>query len=179
VSEAALPIPTSRRAGLRRARRLAGWAVTIALVALWIVFLRPTFLGGPASYVLVSGTSMQPTLHGGDLVLAAKKPSYEQGDVIVYKIPEGEPGAGALVIHRVIGVTAAGGYITQGDNRETRDPWQPTATEVQGKMRLHLPRVGLAFAFLQTTMGLALIAGLITFFIARSTKDEPRGDSDS
>ena len=40
--------------------------------------------------------SMEPSLKNGDLVLALKNTSYAAGDVVAYRIPEGEPGAGAL-----------------------------------------------------------------------------------
>ena len=51
------------------------WQVATLLVALgvaafWFVVLRPQAIGGPASYVLVSGHSMLPTLRDGDVLLA-------------------------------------------------------------------------------------------------------------
>ena len=34
----------------------------LSVLALWFVYLRPVTLGGSASYVIVNGPSMQPTL---------------------------------------------------------------------------------------------------------------------
>ena len=169
VLEPRLRVPAGMRIGFGRANK----ALTLALVVIWVLFLRPTFLGGPATYVLVSGTSMEPALSSGDLVLTARKAAYVRGDVIVYRIPADQPGAGALVIHRVIGGSTTAGYVTRGDNRESKDPWRPKAEDISGATRLHVPRIGLLFSFLQTTTGLAFVAGFVTFLVARGSKREP------
>lgn len=147
-------------------RKMAATRLTVAALLLWVLLLRPEMLGGPASYVLVSGHSMEPTLHTGDLVLALDQPSYRVGDVIVYRVPNG-PGAGTFVIHRVVGGDAATGYVTQGDNRDTIDPWRPKPHDIAGALEATAPRVGFAFAFLRTPLGLALVAGLTAFAYAR------------
>jgi signal peptidase len=83
-------------------------AILAILAAGLCALVWPRPLGGQVSYVMVSGTSMQPKLHTDDLVVVRRRPhGYTKGDVIAYRIPAGEPGAGAQVIHRVIGVTAS------------------------------------------------------------------------
>ncbi len=147
----------------RRLSRLVTAALTVAAVFAWALLLRPQLLGGPAAYVIVSGKSMEPTLHNGDFVVALRKSSYRVGDVVAYRIPEGDPGAGSLVIHRVIGGSGGAGYVTQGDNREGRDLWEPKPRDILGSMFVRVPRVGLALAFVQTPLGLAASAALATF----------------
>ncbi len=147
----------------RRLPRLVTAALTFAVVVAWVLLLRPQLLGGPAAYVIVSGKSMEPALHNGDLVVALKKSSYRDGDVIAYRIPKGDPGEGSLVIHRVIGGSASAGYVTQGDNREGRDLWEPKPRDVLGSTVVRAPRVGLALGFVQTPLGLAISAALATF----------------
>jgi signal peptidase len=152
----------------RADRRLARIALTAAFVVLavaWTVLLRPQALGGPAAYVIVSGTSMEPTLANGDLVVALKRSSYRSGDVVAYRIPEGEEGAGALVIHRITGGSARAGYVLRGDNREGEDLWRPKPRHIAGDMRVHIPRVGLLFTFVRTPLGMAIFAGLAAFFL--------------
>lgn len=153
--------------------------MTVALVVAWMLVLRPQVLGGPAAYVIVSGESMEPTLHTGDLVVAHRKSSYRVGDVIAYRIPEGEESAGARVIHRVVGGSASAGYVTQGDNREGRDLWRPKPEDTLGKMWFSVPRVGLALTFLRTPLGLALAGALATFFFvaAGSSGDRRRAQA--
>jgi signal peptidase I len=72
--------------------RIALAAALLALVVAWVVLLRPQLLGGSAAYVVVSGTSMEPTLSDGDFVLARKRSSYRVGDVVAFSRPEGRPG---------------------------------------------------------------------------------------
>jgi signal peptidase len=152
----------------RTDRQLARIAVTAAFVALalaWAVFLRPQALGGPAAYVIVSGKSMEPTLKNGDLVVALERSSYRVGDVVAYRVPKGEEGAGALVIHRITGGSADQGYVLRGDNRQGEDLWRPKPGDVAGAMRAHVPRVGLLFTFVRTPLGMAIFAGVAVFFV--------------
>ncbi len=160
--------------------RIAFTVATVAFVAAWAATLRPQILGGPAAYVIVSGKSMEPRLHTGDFVVLVKERSYKVGDVIAYTVPKGETGEGAFVIHRIVGGSARSGYVTQGDNRRGRDLWRPTPEETLGKMRLAVPRVGLALAFVRTPLGLALVGGLAAFlFISAGSKKSSRRPPDA
>ena len=116
-------------AGLaRRVLSLAGWAMVAVLVYLaW-----PAQLGGHLSLVVVSGHSMDGTYRTGDLLLAWPERDYALGDVIVYKIPKGEPASGLRVVHRVID-KQDGHFTTQGDNRDSPDFWRPTTHDVVGQ----------------------------------------------
>jgi len=142
--------------------RHLGTAVVVAGAVLWLVLLGPGALGGPGTYVVVSGTSMLPSVHGGDLVIARSNGSYRSGDVVVYRIPAGELGAGSLVIHRIVGGSASRGYLLQGDNRAFPDPWRPRVGDIEGKALAVAPRVGLALVYLRSPLGLAALAGLLT-----------------
>ena len=173
---AAVVTPIPRLGGLvGTVRRHLLWfaAVTTfaAAVSAWALFLRPRFLRGPASYVLVAGTSMKPTLHTGDLVVALKRPAYRVGDIIVYRVPSG-PGKGTLIIHRIVGGSAQIGFLTKGDNREQPDQWNPKAEDLDGRLILHVPRAGLALLWLRSPLGVAVLAALVAFFVMRGGKSE-------
>jgi signal peptidase len=157
--------PRTRRLTWRSLRRVGGWSMLAAVVAVWILFLRPESLGGSAAYVIVSGHSMEPTLHTGDLVVAFRQRTYRRGEVIAYHIPENQAGAGALVIHRIVGGSAQDGYITRGDNRDYRDPWRPKARDIVGEMKLHVPRLGMLPVYAHTLFGMALIAAFAGFLV--------------
>jgi signal peptidase len=144
-------------------RRWAGHAIVAAAVLAWIVVLRPQALGGPASYVLVSGHSMRPQLETGDLVITQRKDAYAGGDVIAYRIPPGEPGAGARVIHRITGGSPDHGFHTKGDNRDQPDIWRPRPRDIEGRLWLRLPKAGSLIALLSAPIPLAAAAGLLTF----------------
>ena len=110
---------------------------------------------------------MLPTMESGDLAVAFEQGSYAVGDIVVYRVPAADPGAGTQIVHRVVGKPERGlGYVVQGDNREGVDYWRPAGDEILGKVRLQLPRAGSALVFLRTTLGLAFVAGLATVLFA-------------
>jgi signal peptidase I len=147
--------------------RLVCWTVFVAAIAAWAIFLRPGFLGGRASYVIVAGHSMEPTLHTGDLVVTLRQRSYRRGDVIAYHIEKGQPGAGLLIIHRIVGGSAAAGYMTKGDNRRYRDPWRPKPRDIDGKWTTDVPRFGVLSTFVHTPFAVALFGALAAFLVLR------------
>ncbi len=154
------PPPAGANPGRARSpRRVVSWLVLVALLAAWAVLLRPTALGGPATYVVVSGTSMQPTLWTGDLVVLRTQDAYDVGDVVTYPVPEGAPGAGDLVIHRIVGGSPRSGFTTRGDNRERADDWTPTAAQVLGREWFVVPRAGSLLTRLGDPSMLAALGG--------------------
>ncbi|HZC28264.1 MAG TPA: signal peptidase I [Gaiellaceae bacterium] len=175
---AALTPPVRRGALIRAGGRHVLWFVAViafaAAVSVWAVFLRPQLLGGPASYVLVAGTSMKPTLHTGDLVIAMKQRSYRPGEIIVYHVPSG-PGKGSLIIHRIVGGSGQIGYLTKGDNRQQPDQWNPKAQDVDGRLVVHVPRAGLVLLWLRSPLGVAVLAALVAFAVMWSGESRSAG----
>jgi signal peptidase len=155
----------ARRLGLRGAARLGGWTLMAAIVVVWALLFRPQFLGGPAAYVMVSGMSMEPTLHNGDLVVAHRRDHFRVGDTVVYRVPKGEAGAGSMIIHRIVGGSAAKGWIVQGDNRDVPDLWRPKAGNIVGSTWLHVPGAGTILAYAMSPFALATISTFLAFFI--------------
>jgi signal peptidase I len=134
-------------------KRLVNWgAFVIVLVAVWAL-AGPTGLGGPASYVIVDGRSMEPTYSNGDLVIARQQATYDVGDIVVYDAPVD---AQFNVIHRIVEPTS-GGFITQGDNRDTADGWIAPHDTIHGASWLTIPKGGHIVAFIRQP---AVIAGL-------------------
>lgn len=146
-----------------------GSLLAVAALAAWFVFLRPTGLGGSASYIFVAGVSMQPTLVTGDLAVLQRADEYKPGDIVAYHVPEGEPGAGALVIHRIIGGSATSGFILQGDNKPLPDDWRPTPDLIEGAMWFRAPGAGAVIGAIRNpTVFAPLAAGVTVFFILLS-----------
>ena len=172
---ATLAVPRHRLS----ARRVLGWARTaliIALAAFWFVALRPQVLGGPAGYALVSGTSMNPIYHTGDIVIVHRQAHYRVGEIVAYIVPKGSAGAGAQVIHRLVGGDERKGFIVQGDNRTAPDVWHPRRAEIVGTAWVHIPKAGILIVLLHTPAFLASLAAAITaaFFVLRSGKKPGR-----
>ncbi len=134
---------------------------SLGLALGWFFVLRPTSLGGPAGYVLVSGTSMEPTYKTGDLVITQRQGAYQPGDIVEFRVKN------ALVIHRIIGGDAVKGFIVRGDNNRVEDGFRPTIDNVGGKAWLWLPGTGQLIVVLRNPLPLAIctwaIASLYLF----------------
>ncbi len=146
---------------------------TVALLAL-VPLLWPTPLGGAVSYVQVNGQSMEPTMHKGDVTLLRRQSSYGPGDIVAYRIPKGEVGYGADVIHRIVGGDARHGFVTRGDNNDTNDPWHPHPDDIVGKRWFLLPRAGAVFGLVHSKLALAIFAGLMGSFAFLQIAAVPR-----
>jgi signal peptidase I len=159
---AVLSVPVKERRSVP-VRSMAAWLLFAMVVAAWAAFLRPISLGGPANYVTVSGESMEPTMFNGDFVITRQQAAYQVGDVLVYKIEEGEVGAGGLVIHRIIGGSMEEGFVTQGDNRDKPDLWYPKGDEIVGEVWLEIPKAGRYLPLLRSPFVIAGFAALLAF----------------
>jgi signal peptidase len=155
--------PPARRPAFSRVVNAAGLVLVIAAVVLWALFLRPQSLGGPAAYVLVSGKSMLPRYHTGDLVLVERQSHYHVGQVIAYRVPKGDPMAGAQVIHRIIGGDAQHGFVVQGDNRTAPDVWRPKPSDIVGAKAVRFPSAVVVLQYLRSPLLLALMAASFVF----------------
>jgi len=130
------------RAGAVTPRRLVGIVASVVLYTLAGVaafLLWPTSLGGCTTLTIVSGHSMEPTYYTGDLVVA-RCAKASVGDVVVYQPKDL---GGARIIHRITGGDATTGWVMQGDNNASADPFNPAGSEVLGVAKIYLPKVGL------------------------------------
>ena len=112
-----------------------GLGLVAAVIALW-------FVAGMAGVqpIAVSGPSMEPTLHVGDLVVVqdTEPDQIEIGDVIRYY------DGGMSVIHRVVDIETERGrlyFVTRGDANNIDDDPVP-AELLNGKVVLTIPKLG-------------------------------------
>jgi signal peptidase I len=162
-----MPSPVLRTA-MARTNKAAGAAVVVLLCLFWAQYLRPQSLGGHAGYVLVSGQSMEPRYHTGDLVLVEQRARYHPGEVIAYRVPKGDPMAGAQVIHRIIGGDARQGFVMRGDNRTAPDVWRPRNEDIVGTKALRLPDAIVVLQYLRSPIFLGILAAAFVFVHALS-----------
>ena len=152
---------------------VASGVLLLVVLAGWALVLRPQALGGPAGYVLVSGTSMEPKYHTGDMVLVIRQSAYRVGDVIAYRVPKGDVAAGAQVIHRIIGGDGTRGFVVQGDNRSAPDVWRPKNEDIVGAKKLRIPNAVLVLQFLRSPVLLGLLAACFVFVhVLKRREDE-------
>jgi signal peptidase len=150
----------------QRARRLLKFGSMFAVLAIWVVILRPQSLGGPASYIVVRGTSMLPTYQNGDLVIMQSAAVYAVGDAVAYRVPSGEIGEGHVIVHRITGGNGTDGFVVQGDNNNAIDPWMPRATDIAGKSWAVVPGAGRLIAIIhQPVIAGGLAAGVMVSLI--------------
>jgi signal peptidase len=155
----------NRRLALVRANKAAGIAITVLLFLFWAQYLRPQSLGGNAAYVLVSGHSMLPRYKTGDLVLVEHRSTY--------RVPKGDPMAGAEVIHRIIGGDATHGFVVQGDNRTAPDIWRPKPKDILGSKSLRIPNAIVVLQFVRAPVFLAVLAACFVFVRVLGRDDQP------
>jgi signal peptidase I len=151
------------RGTFERTNKAAGAALVVLVCLFWAQYLRPQSLGGHAGYVLVSGQSMEPRYHTGDLVLVEKHAGYHPGEVIAYRVPKGDPMAGAQVIHRIVGGDGEHGFVVRGDNRTAPDVWRPRDADIVGAKALRLPGAIVVLQYLRSPVFLGILAAAFVF----------------
>ena len=156
-------------------RRLLKFGTMGAVLAIWVVLLRPQSLGGPALYIVIRGTSMLPTYQNGDLVVMQPATAYVLGDAVAYRVPSGEIGEGHVIVHRITGGDGTAGFVLQGDNNDAIDPWMPRATDIAGKAWLVVPGVGRVIAIIhQPVIAGGLAAGvMVSLILAGQSRPRP------
>jgi signal peptidase len=148
----------------RKLMRAGSLAVCLLLVGFWFIALRPQSLGGPVTYLVIRGDSMEPTYRSGDLVVVSVGNTFAAGDVVAYRVPSGEIGAGHLVIHRIVGGDGEAGFLLRGDNNPSVDPWMPRSSDVAGAAWISVPGVGKLLEFVhQPAVAGALAVALLAF----------------
>lgn len=96
-----------------------GVACALGLLAAFSAFLQP---------VAVSGGSMHPALHHGDVVLVDPHSRPGRGDIALIAMPGHGP-----VLHRVVaGGGRRGSYVTRGDANDRVDHRRARIGEVRG-----------------------------------------------
>jgi signal peptidase I len=145
--------------------------IAVALAWIWVM---PRTIGGLNTYTVVSGISMEPTFHTGDLIISRKSDGYNVGDVVTYKIPDAKYDK-FRIVHRVIGKTEDGQYEIQGDNQDHADPWSVPGENIAGAKVFMIPQGGTVLGYARNPIGLALLFGAIvtwTVWPKKTEKDE-------
>jgi signal peptidase len=167
------------RVMLKRTWSILSMVLVLAGCVFWAMFLRPQSLGGSAGYVLVSGHSMNPLYHTGDMILVRRHSSYKIGDIIAYKVPKGDAMAGAQVIHRIIGGNPTHGFVVQGDNRTAPDVWRPKQGDIVGSAALQIPQAVVVLQYLRSPVLLGILAASFVFvFFLTNGKNEEKGETE-
>jgi signal peptidase len=164
-------------------RRIAIVAGLVGAAAgLWAT-IGPAQLGGPVTYVVASGDSMEPHIRGGDLLLVRPDAAYEAGDVVAYQ----HRMLRRVVVHRIAGLDGSR-FVMKGDNNDWLDSYQPTEADVVGTPWVRAPGVGTILSGIAQPRNAGLLVGALvllslggTTVRARrrrvTTSPDPRSDA--
>ena len=132
------------------------WTLTtitgILMAAFAWFILAPLQLGGRVSYIILSGNSMEPGFHLGDLVLARAASEYQIGDIVAYRHPDI-----GVVFHRII--ARNGEFFTlKGDHNTWEDSFSPEKQDILGKYWFFLPKAGNWISSLRAPFPMVLLS---------------------
>ena len=117
-------------------RYLGATALGLACVIVWLSFA-PRQVGGPVSYVVTSGISMEPMLHAGDLAVVRERDSYRVGDVVAFYNKDLK----RVVLHRIL-KREGDLYVFKGDNNDFIDSYRPSREDLIGELWIQVPAAG-------------------------------------
>jgi signal peptidase len=164
-------IPTVGRTGraplIGRVGSAVLWYVVpaLALAAVVAYVLGATIGHANPPIVPVSGTSMRPTLQGGDLVVlrGVDPRALRKGDIVAVNVPKDARSQYSLpgqIVHRIVRVGHDSGgifFITKGDANAGADVFQTRPGDVVGKLSLVLPGAGYPVLFFRSRQGEILL----------------------
>lgn len=84
--------------------------------------------------VRVSGSSMEPALRSGDVVIVRRGRPASRGDIVLVRSEGHGP-----VLHRVVGVAPDGSVVTKGDANWASDVGTSTPQAVSGSVSVVIP----------------------------------------
>lgn len=131
-------------------------AVVIVALAVSIV----KYAGG-VSWVIATGSSMQPAINSGDLVFIRRAEAYRVGDIAAYTHPDLD----RIILHRIIGFDDADGgtVITRGDNNAWTDSPSLLPEQLLGRTWARVPQAGRILSTLLEPATAAIVVGLAVF----------------
>ena len=142
-------------------KRALGLILIIAVAIAGLLSLR-----GVMPFMPVFGTSMEPELKAGSLILIKEiSPSeVKEGDIIIFEVPamvREHYNYPLLVAHRVIKVNTNNGitFRTKGDNVAVEDPFTVLAQDLRGQVSQQIPYLGFPLLYLQSKYG-TIFAGV-------------------
>ncbi|WP_024476461.1 signal peptidase I [Arthrobacter sp. CAL618] len=124
----------------------------LAAVAVLLTVVGAAVLAGQAAVVSTDGVSMNPFYYDGDLVVIVRAPSYSVGQIAAYRLP----GSNEVVLHRIIGGDQDS-FVLKGDNSQSIDTVMPSAKDLIGRERLHIPQGGVWLDRLTSPLTLSLM----------------------
>jgi signal peptidase I len=129
----------------------------------------------------VYGSSMNPSIRQGDLVLTWRHDHYKVGDAVAYKARWGNAKHPQTVLHRIMRQQHAG-WTLRGDNNPSEDPALIAPPDVLGKLFATIPGGGKALSQMRSMIWIIALtlAGLAMLWPQREIDlvDKVEADND-
>ncbi|MBR2615140.1 MAG: signal peptidase I [Clostridia bacterium] len=145
---------------------VASTLLVVLAVAL-VVLLVGVRLVGLEPYAVLSG-SMEPKYHVGSLIYVTDvdPATLKVGDPLTFRT------GGTVVTHEIIEVIEGDGkteraFVTQGLTNNVSDG-QISASDIIGRPVFSLPLLGYVSVYVQTPVGMAVVAGILILMLAAS-----------
>ena len=150
---------------MKRGVHAVAWVVlAVAAFVLW-----PERWGGSMTYVITSGTSMEPSFEQGDLAILRGSNDYKVGDVAAYNSTELKK----IVMHRITEESDKG-FTFQGDNNDFLDPETVTDDQMLGELVVRVPSVGTYLTWFLKPINLGITAAALFFLFGDRKPKEPQ-----
>lgn len=126
--------------------------ITLLLTISLLSVISSTQPNLPIKLFSVESGSMTPTINKGDIIaVSTNNNTYNVDDIITFRTGNHQ---GALNnTHRIIEITQANTYITQGDNNQAKDIDPVSQEQIIGKYIFRIPLLGYPILFIQTIPG--------------------------
>lgn len=147
--------------------------LTVGLAAALWTTLAPPQLGGQTMLATSYGSSMEPMVHRGDVLILRKGGPARVGDVVGYRSEL----LNRVVVHRVKRIEN-GELVLKGDNNDFLDPERVPQSAVVGHLALHVPEAGVALEELRKPRSAAALGILAAFYIAGGSRKRRRRNPD-
>lgn len=138
----------------------------------------PKFLG--YSYMVVLTPSMTGYADKGDVVVIKETDDLAVHDVVTYIDSRGD-----VVTHRITSINKETGIIkVKGDTNKDDDPIDLTIDDIEGKVVLVIPKVGLIFTWLVEEGGWVYLFAIIAvigvgMYLLKTLKPNPGAEAES
>lgn len=155
---------------MSRAKRVLKYLfLVIVIFASFSVFLFGLRFFSGYTLIVAEGTSMEPTIHNGDLLVtkeAGNKSSIQPQEIIVFHEPYYNKDV--IIAHRIVERIISNGTVqfeTRGDNNPAPDPWAVPETDIIGVVVYIIPVFGSVILFIQSPITEMFTVILLIFLI--------------
>lgn len=106
------------------------FSVLLVIIIIYIQFFSREMSIKPfgIEVLIVKSNSMSPKFNKNDIIIIQEQKEYKVGDIVTYKADDGN-----IVTHRIIEIDE-NGFITKGDNNNTKDENPICINQIKGKV---------------------------------------------